>query len=109
MTEPAPVFTDAFQLCAWILRHFNDDPRVLPRSLCQRSLRLLSMVTLALKDRDREASLIAADEILIALRPELRLAVAVDALTEEQMIHALGYVDRIGRQIGGWRKSLAEV
>ena len=107
MSEPAPLYTDAFQLSAWLLQHLDSDPRVLARAICQRALRLLAMITLALKDRDRLASLDSADENLIVLRVELRLAAAIGVFTEDQLLHALGYADCIGRQLGGWQRSLA--
>jgi hypothetical protein len=106
MKEPAPLFTDAFQLSTWLLQRLDADPRTLPRAICQRALRLLAMITLALKDRDRLASLGDADESLIVLRVQLRLAGATGLFTEDQLLFALGYADRIGRQLGGWQRSL---
>lgn len=102
--SPAPIFSDACALCEWLLGRLGDDPRVLSRFLCRDALRLVRAVTLALKGRDRPRRLAEADERLIVLRTELRLAAATDYLTEAQMLHALAIADRIGKQIGGWQR-----
>ncbi len=106
---PAPLYVDAFALCEWLLGHFGDDPRILPRTLCSSALALLEAVTLALKRRRRAEQLEVADERLIALRTQLRLAAAVGSLNESQLVHALERADAIGRQIGGWLRSLGPV
>ncbi len=108
MSQPAPLYTDAFQCAQWVLGHFDTHSSVLARSLCRHVLRLLTLVALAIKDRDRAASIEAADETLISLRCELRLAGAIGLLSDEQLLHVLGYADRIGRQLGGWQRALSE-
>jgi hypothetical protein len=72
-------------------------------------MELLQVVTLALKDRSREANVELADELLIRLRALLRLAVECRRLTPEQYGHVLERVDSIGRQLGGWRRKLGPV
>lgn len=104
--SPAPLYADTFALCEWLVGRLGDDGRVLARTVCQTALRLLEAVALALKGRAREAHLDLADERLIALRVHLRLAGAAGYLSEEQMVHALAGADLIGRQLGGWRRSL---
>lgn len=110
MTEktPAPVFIDAYTLCQWILQHFDDQPGILAQSLCRNCLHLLEAITLALKGRLREERLEQADEYLITMRLKLRLAAGTDLLDDQQMFYAVDLVDRIGRQIGGWLRSLNE-
>ena len=101
----APLYVDAFTLCEWLLGHFGDDSRVLPQALCRCALTLFEAVTLALKGRRREAHVEIADEHLIRLRAQLRLAQAMRYLSEGQMLHALERADAIGRQLGGWLRS----
>ncbi len=106
---PAPLYVDAFALGEWLLGHFGDDPRVLPRALCEDSLALLEAVTLALKGRRRDELVEVADERLITLRTRLRLAGSAGYIEESQLIHALERADSIGRQLGGWMRKLGPV
>jgi hypothetical protein len=107
--ERAPLYLDCFELAEWLLGRFDEQAGELPDSLCRVGLELLDAVTLALKDRDREMRLELADEALIRLRQRLRLANALDRLDEDAMLHALELCDGIGRQIGGWWRSLDPV
>lgn len=104
--DPAPLFTDCYDLSAWILGHFNKDTGYLARTLCARSLALTDAITLALQDRDRKRRLEAADEILVELRLRLRLAGQNQQLDDRQLLFGLQCSDRIGRQIGGWLRRL---
>ena len=104
--KEAPLFVDASRLCAWVLERLGKRDEVLARRLCSTALDLLEHLTLALKRRDREDRIEAADEDLIVLRVELRLAAATELLSERQMLFALEQADAIGRQLGGWRRSL---
>lgn len=101
--EPAPIFADVFALAAWITERLDARPEGLPRELCQAARRLLADITLALKGRQRELYLDDADERLVILRVQLRLAAAAGYLREEQILHALALADRVGRQLGGWK------
>ena len=105
----APLYVDAFDLCEWLLGRFGDDGRVLPRVLCEHALALLGAITLALKDRRREEQIEAADAYLIRLRTELRLAATLGYLSDAQLLHALERAEVIGRQLGGWLRSLGPV
>ncbi len=102
----APLFTDAFALCEWLLGHLDEEPGVLAPALCRNALSLLEAITLALKGQLREERLIEADERLVALRVQLRLAAGTGRLSERQALYALEIADRIGRQVGGWRRAL---
>ncbi len=106
---PAPLYVDTFALCEWLLGRFGKDTRVLPSAICQHALALLDAVTLALKGRRRDEQVEIADERLIGLRTQLRLAASTGYLSESQMIHALDRADAIGRQIGGWMRTLGPV
>jgi hypothetical protein len=106
MPNRAPIFTDTFSLCEWLLRHLDRESGVLSRTLCDNALKLLEALTLALKDRLRDERLEEADERLIALRMQLRLAGAIGLFDEHQLLFALECADRIGRQLGGWQRAL---
>lgn len=104
--DPAPLFVDAFALAEWLLGRLGADERVLARSLAEHALALLSAIVLALRGRRREEQLDDADERLLVLRTQLRLAAALAMLSEDQLLHALALADRVGRQLGGWQKQL---
>ncbi len=101
----APLYVDAFALCEWLLARFGDESRVLPQALCACALSLFEAITLALKGRRREEQVEIADEQLIRLRAQLRLACTLGHLSEAQMLYALERADAIGRQLGGWLRS----
>ena len=105
---PAPLFVDCFSLCEWLHGRLATERAPLAARLQRHALDLLEWITLALKDFDRDRRLDLADECLIKLRVELRLAAVTGLLEEHQAMHALDYCDRIGRQIGGWQRSLDE-
>jgi hypothetical protein len=102
----APLFADTFALCEWLLGRLDGEPGVLAASVCRNALALLEAVALALKGQLREERLIEADERLVALRLQLRLAAATGRLSERQVLYALERADGIGRQVGGWRRAL---
>jgi hypothetical protein len=102
----APIFADTFSLCQWLLQHFDREPSMLARRLCDNVIVLLEVITLALRDHLRDERLDEADERLIALRLHLRLASETGLLNEQQLLFALDGADRIGRQLGGWQRSL---
>ncbi len=105
--KQAPLFADTFSLCEWLLRHLDRETSVLARALCDDALRILEAVVLALKGWSRPERIAEADECLIVLRVHLRLAGATGLLAEPQLLFALECADRIGRQLGGWQRSLA--
>jgi hypothetical protein len=104
--KPAPLYVDASRLCVWLLESLGGRQEILARRLCTTALDLLEHLTLALKGRGREERIDRADEDLLLLRVQLRLAGTVDMLSESQMLFALEQADAIGRQLGGWRSSL---
>jgi hypothetical protein len=103
----APIFTASWDLCVWILKKARVQPHdPLARELAVEALHLLDAVTLALKNIDREHALEETDSTLIRLRLRLRLAVETEWLTDRQGQFALALADDIGRQLGGWQKTL---
>jgi hypothetical protein len=102
----APIFTAAWDLCAWLLKKTKAQPHeALSQALSQEALRLLDAITLALKNIERDEALRETDLILIRLRLRLRLAMESELLDERQGQYALEQTDAIGRQLGGWQKS----
>lgn len=104
--DRAPLYTDTLALCEWMLGRLSSNAEPLARSLCYRVLTLHEAVLLALKDRRREERIDQADEELVLLRAELRLAAVLGYLEERQAVHALARANDIGRQLGGWRRAL---
>ena len=104
---PMPLFRDSFAFAEWILGRLQQDPKPLARALCGHAIQLHEILTLALKDRYRDERIDEADELLVRIRLELRLAARVGVLQEAQAQFALGEADRMGRQLGGWQRSLA--
>jgi len=102
----APIYTDAFALCNWLLERFDANGEALPMRLCRSGLDLLDAVTLALNGRRRDENIDLADECLIALRIQVRMAAARGYLQDSQMLFALQCADTIGRQLGGWKRAL---
>ncbi len=106
MNPKAPLYIDTYDLTAWLLGHFNECTDILSRDTCKFSLDLLDVVVLALKNRERWERLEQADRILLRLRQRIRLIQTQGMLDDHQALHALEICDRIGRQIGGWQRSL---
>ncbi len=108
MTESrhAPLFTAAWDLSAWILKRWGSEPAVLPESLCREGLVLLDAVVYALKGIDRRDNLDAADLCLIRLRMRIRMAEETGLADGRQARFLLEQTDAIGRQLGGWMKTL---
>jgi hypothetical protein len=102
----APLFSAAWDLSTWVLKQLGADPSVLAAALCTESLHLIDTVVLSLKDIDRVGNLAAADLCLVRLRLRVRLAAETGLLTERQGLFLLRQTDDIGRQLGGWLKSL---
>ena len=105
MANHAPIFPDTFSLCEWLLHHLHREPGVLSQTLCDNALKLLEAITFALKDRWRQERLEEADDRLLALRLQLRLAGSIGLFDEQQVLFALECADRIGRQLGGWQRA----
>ena len=106
MEHRAPIFADTFSLCQWLLERLDGQPGVLSSAVCTNVLKLLEAIVLALKGRLRQERLEEVDERLITLRLHLRLANTTGLLNEDQFLFALQAADRIGRQLGGWQRSM---
>jgi hypothetical protein len=110
-SDPAPLYSDGFALCAWLHGRLGERADELSRTVCRTALALLGYLVLALKapadGGARDAHIADADQSLVLLRVHIQLAESTDAITQDQSLHALEIADRIGRQLGGWRRSLA--
>ena len=100
MRDPAPLFTDSYDLGAWLLARLHTQPSRLAADICRLALALLDAITLALQQHDAGDALDDADELLARVRLRLRLAADIDLLQQRQMLHALERADTIGRQLG---------
>jgi hypothetical protein len=85
MTDPAPLFTDSYDLAAWLLGRLDREPSRLGADICRLALGLLDAVTEGLRARDDPSALLAADDLLRRLRLRLRLAGETGLLDERRM------------------------
>ncbi|MCP5043405.1 MAG: hypothetical protein GY944_20450, partial [bacterium] len=67
---------------------------------------LVDYITLTVCDIDRRDNLRAADAELQTLRIHLELACELELLESDHMIECEDRIHHIGRQIGGWLRSL---
>ncbi|WP_428262358.1 four helix bundle protein [Haliangium sp.] len=102
----APLYRDALALCEWTLARLSKIDEPLPHTLCRRVIDLHEAVLMALKGRHRDAHIERADDVLMLVRAELRIAAMLGYLEDRQMRHALERAGAIGRQLGGWRRAL---
>ncbi len=105
-TEHAPLFSDGFSLCQWLIERLGEHTSVLPRRICRTVLALFEHLVLALENIDREHHIDDADQSLILLRVQVRLPGATGYLDHGQMLHALTIITRFGHPLGGWQRSL---
>lgn len=106
--KEAPLFTAAYDLHGWLLERLEPGsayPEV-RRAVLEHSRGLLEAITLALCRFEREERVTRADEHAALLRVHMRLAADKGFLDDRQLLHAMGLVSEIGRQIGGWQKKL---
>ncbi len=106
MRKHAPILVDAMALAAWLLERLEGQQGVLAQRIGQQALELVEALVFGLRDWERARNLDRADERVITLRLHLRLAVEVGLLGEAAMMHALELLDSIGRQLGGWQRSM---
>jgi hypothetical protein len=115
--KEAPLFVDAYDLALDLCRHLQRADveqwcranQVLGQRAVSSALDLVDRITLALKGFDRDDNAAAADESLAVLRVQLRLAMDLGLVERRQHLSLIERMDAIGRQLGGWRKSLNDV
>ncbi|QTD50913.1 four helix bundle protein [Sulfidibacter corallicola] len=79
------------------------------QKLGQSSAALLEAITLALKGFDRQENVVEADRALALVRLYLRLALEKQMIDDRQYAYGCRQCDSLGRQLGGWLKSLQAV
>ncbi len=109
--KEAPIFVRAYDLHSWLVGRLAEVEAhpILQRTVLRHSEDLLDAVTLAVSRFDTDERLITADEHVALLRVHLRLACDKELLSDRQLLFANEALRDIGRQIGGWRKSLRGV
>lgn len=106
MSAPkAPLYIDSGALCVWLHQRLSSHPDSLPRAICEHALRLYECIVLALEGHRRVHHIVAAHEVVVMLRANLRLTVELDYLSNRQLLYALERTDTIVRQLAGWRRS----
>ncbi len=108
MMKEAPVFIRAYDLHLWLLERLEDAGEVseVRRAVLDHSRLLLEAVALALARFETRHRVAQADERVTLLRVHLRMASERRLLNDRQLMYANEILSDIGRQIGGWRKSL---
>ncbi|MCA8957319.1 MAG: hypothetical protein KDC87_14690 [Planctomycetes bacterium] len=101
----APLYVVAHDLCRWL--HGRQAPGDALRRARELALTLVGEVALALTfPKRRPDHLIAADETVVRLRCTLRVARDAGDLPANATRYAIAELDRIGRMLGGWQRSL---
>ncbi len=107
----APLYIEAHDLAAWIVGRTatwqEDGGECLAPRIASAACDLLDAVALALTFPSRRAHhLERADEAIVVLRTELRLAKQLGLLAARPLRFASDRSRAIGRMIGGWRKKV---
>jgi hypothetical protein len=104
------IITHAFELSLWTIRHIERFPRVHRFGLGARletTLHSLLNQLLAAKYRQEKLGLLdEANLLLEQLRYQFRFARELRLLAIDSHHHACERVDRIGRELGGWRRQV---
>ena len=105
-SQESPIFVDAFQVVLNIekLSH-REDGDLLNRVKCL-SIDLLETLTLALKGFDCEQRLLQADETLVRFKLNVRLLIEAYPERRGFWLQISKQLVVIGKQLGGWQKSL---
>ncbi len=104
--ELIPVVQRSYDLCADIYEHVNRFPRaqrgLLGRVVIDDALRMLALLTVANRLRERADSLAEASGRLDAVRIALRLSHHLGFLSHGGYEHLTHTADEVGRMLGGW-------
>jgi hypothetical protein len=106
----APLYVDCHDLARWLHERLLDTAAdaLLVRIASDASDLLASIVCALSFPEDRMASLHTADRLVVRLRVLVRLAVELGSLRPNAQRFLTAQLDRIGRQIGGWRRHAGE-
>lgn len=109
--ELIPVVQRSYDLCAAIYEHVNRFPRaqrgLLGRVVIDDALRLLALLTVANRLRERSGSLVEASGRLDAVRIALRLSHQLGFLSHGGYEQLSLRADEVGRMLGGWIKHVS--
>ena len=104
------VISETYDLALWSLRHIERFPRAHRFGLGARleaTLHLLLNLLIAAKYRhDKLPTLDEANLVVEQLRYQLRFARELRLLSIDSHHHACERTDRIGRELGGWRRQI---
>ncbi|MEM7678311.1 MAG: hypothetical protein AAF449_20150 [Myxococcota bacterium] len=101
--KEAPIFIDAYQVALELARLKLEPPDTGAHARAL-AVELLEALTLALKGFDTPERLHDADVLLVRLRLTVRLL--IDLSDRPALIALTEPLDKIGRQLGGWRRHL---
>ncbi|MEM6454191.1 MAG: hypothetical protein AAF772_03775 [Acidobacteriota bacterium] len=101
---PAPVFTQSYDLYAWLLDRLADAPSARTAPALEHAQHLLDAVTLALRGSAIDRRLDEAQQAIVLLGVHLRVLNDAEVLCDRQALHAHGLLRSIGRQVGGWQR-----
>ena len=106
----APLFTRGYTFFSWLLDHMAKGRThpFLRGEILRTGSTLIGGLTVALQGFDTHERVYEADEALALLRLHLRLAEEKRVLNLDQYVYAMESMDEIGRQLGGWRKSMRD-
>ncbi len=104
----SPIFRDTLAFCGVLLDGVENGASHarLRERLADGALRLLDDITLALAGFEQTERLHGADAELRTLRTHLLLAHEMEIVPEDLFLALAEQADAVGRQIGGWLKSL---
>ena len=109
--ELIPVVQRSYDLCAAIYEHVNRFPRaqrgLLGRVVIDDALRMLALLTVANRLRERGGSLAEASGRLDAVRIALRLSHQLGFLSHGGYELLSLRADEVGRMLGGWMKHVS--
>jgi hypothetical protein len=109
VTQRPRVVHDAFALSGVLLQALEATAPAYPalrQRLSHTGLDLLDALTLAAASPEPHPRLLDADEALTLLRAQLRLALELGLLDADLYRDFIAQADLVGRQLGGWLKSL---
>lgn len=106
--KETPVHRDTLALCGVLLEELGEEGALaLRQQLASSALAVLEDVTLAVAGRDRAERLADADAGLELFRTHLRLAHQLGLLDDDGYRDFSEQSDVVGRQVGGWLKSVS--
>lgn len=111
--KEAQIFIDSYKTCQWLLQNIPKaltiTDKMLTKRIVRKALVILEELTLAVQGYETLDHVMRADESVALIRVEIRLAMEQELLSVKQYQYLIEQYNCIGRQIGGWLKSLNEI